>query len=65
MHNPEKDFKVDLLDFSLGSKQTDATVWQDMFNTNTQLHKKAAIEGYKYNLMMMGAAQGDVESQLT
>jgi hypothetical protein len=65
MHNPEGEFKVDLLNFSLGSKKTDATVWQDSFNTNTELHKKAALEGYKYNLMMMGAAQGDVQSQST
>ena len=63
LHNPEKDFKVDLLDFNLGTKKTDATVWQNEFDTNTQLHKKAALDGYKYNLMMMGAAQGDVESQ--
>ena len=56
MHNPETDFKSDLLNFSLGSKETDATVWQDTFEYNTELHKKAALEGYKHNIMMMGAA---------
>ena len=59
LYNPEKDFKSDLLNFSLGSKESDATVWQDSFGTNTDLHKASALKGYQNSLVEMGAAIED------
>ena len=61
--NPEKDFKYDLLNFSMGSKETPATIWQGEYNSNTDLYKKSAIEGYKINLIELGAAQQLGESE--
>ena len=62
MWNPGKDFQSDLTNFSLGTKETDATDFVDIFNSDIELHRRAAIEGYKQTLMTMDAL--DMEAKL-
>ena len=50
LHNPLFEFRKDLTDFSLGSKDTDATDWESIYKGDLELHKKSAINGYKNTL---------------
>ena len=54
LHNPSMEFRNDLTDFSLGTKNTDASDWEEVYNNDLELHKKSAITGYKNTLMAMG-----------
>ena len=58
MHNPAFEFRNDLIDFNLGSKNTSATDWEGVYKGDTELHKKSAIEGYKKTLLAMGEDPG-------
>ena len=55
MHNPSLEFRSDLTDFSLGSKNTFATDWEKIYKSDLELHKKSAIKGYQAAILAEGA----------
>ena len=57
--NPERDFLSDLRKGD-PDKSAPASVWNDKFNQDVGMYRKAAIEGYKRALENLGPEEGSV-----
>ncbi len=61
LHNPSLDFRHELTDWSNKETGTPATDWEQIYNSDLELHKKSAIAGYKNALLAMGDAPANTK----